>query len=159
MEAGGARVASHEDRGLQLRFPHALCFFRVSGKISASEPGASRQAPDADPNKRRRRSNTIDPPSETKRIESAQIPMAASAGRLVPMLAFCEAPFDGTLDGTSAPSSPAASTTSGGGDAAARRRALLMDTKQLPPTSQRREHAQRGGAVDGLTIFEAVALQ
>ena len=47
MEAGGARVASHEDRGLQLRFPHALCFFRVSGKISASEPGTGRQAPDA----------------------------------------------------------------------------------------------------------------
>jgi len=79
--------------------------------------------------------------------------MAASAGRLVPMLAFCEAPFDGTLDGTSAPSSPT------GGSAAARRCALLMDTKQLPPTSQRREHAQRGGAVDGLTIFETVALQ
>ena len=78
----------------------------------------------------------------------------------MPMLAFCEAPFDGTLDGTSAPSSPAASTTSGGGDAAARRRALQMEvTKQLPPTSQRREHAQSGGTVDGLTIFETVALQ
>ncbi|PUZ62369.1 hypothetical protein GQ55_4G351800 [Panicum hallii var. hallii] len=90
--------------------------------------------------------------------------MAASAGRLVPMMAFCEAPFDGTLDGTSAPSSPAggsaAASTASGSDAATRRRALLVEVaKQLPPTPQRREHAQRGGAVDGLTIFEAIALQ
>jgi hypothetical protein len=90
--------------------------------------------------------------------------MAASVERrLVPMMAFCEAPFDGTLDGTMAASS-SPPPTARGGDAVATRRAMREAVaKELPLTSQRREQApqqqQRDGAVDGLAIFETIALQ
>jgi hypothetical protein len=48
--------------------------------------------------------------------------------RLVAAMAFCEAPFDGTFDGTSAPSSDAASVVE---DTAALRRPWLADAKEL----------------------------
>lgn len=48
--------------------------------------------------------------------------------RLAAMVAFCEAPFDGTFDGTSAPSSDAASDVE---DTAALRRPWLADAKEL----------------------------
>ncbi|RCV15792.1 hypothetical protein SETIT_3G086400v2 [Setaria italica] len=98
-------------------------------------------------------------------------PMAASVEkRLVPMMAFCEAPFDGTLDGTTAASSSPASrggatSASSSGDAAATRRTMLAAVaKEFPLMSQRREQAQqqqqqRGGAVDGMMILETIVLQ
>ncbi|CAL5045503.1 unnamed protein product [Urochloa decumbens] len=76
--------------------------------------------------------------------------MAASAERLVPMLAFCEAPFDRTS--APSPSSPA-------------RDAQLMEIAKefAKPSSQRREQAQqqqeKAEAVDSLAIFETVVLQ
>ncbi|CAL5050636.1 unnamed protein product [Urochloa decumbens] len=98
--------------------------------------------------------------------------MAASAERLVPMLAFCEAPFDGILDGTSVPSpfpargSAAASKPSSGYTAASRDEMLMEIAKEFAkPSSQRRVQAQqqeeeeKAAAVDDLAIFEAVVLQ
>ncbi|CAL5044867.1 unnamed protein product [Urochloa decumbens] len=97
--------------------------------------------------------------------------MAASAERLVSLLAFCEAPFDGTLDGaTSAPSSSlvrggATASKPSSGYAAASRDEMLMEIAKVlaKPTSQRRGQAQqqqqeRAAAVDGLEIFETVVL-
>ncbi|CAL5045506.1 unnamed protein product [Urochloa decumbens] len=99
--------------------------------------------------------------------------MAASAERLVPMLTFCEAPFDGILDGTSVPSpfpargSAAASIPSSGYAAASRDEMLMEIAKEFAkPSSQRRGQAQqqqqqeeKAAAVDDLAIFEAVVLQ
>ncbi|OEL15115.1 hypothetical protein BAE44_0023866 [Dichanthelium oligosanthes] len=90
--------------------------------------------------------------------------MAASVEKLVPMMMFCEAPFDGTLDGTLAPSSsPArgsASSTTSGGDRVATRRELMMEVvKQWPETSLRQEQAQQREKLDGLAILETIALQ
>ena len=92
--------------------------------------------------------------------------------RLVTTLAFCEAPFDGTFDGTtSAPSSGAAGGDSasvtnvpgeagGGEDAAALRRAWLADAKKEWPLREHRLLREKAGSVvDGLAIFETVALQ
>jgi len=92
--------------------------------------------------------------------------------RLVTTLAFCEAPFDGTFDGTtSAPSSGAAGGSSasaanvpeaggGGEDAAALRRAWLADAKKEWPLWEHRLLREKAGSVvDGLAIFETVALQ
>ena len=92
--------------------------------------------------------------------------------RLVTTLAFCEAPFDGTFDGTtSAPSSGAAGGSSasaanvpeaggGGEDAAALRRAWLADAKKEWPLREHRLLREKAGnVVDGLAIFETVALQ
>ncbi|RCV20006.1 hypothetical protein SETIT_4G021000v2 [Setaria italica] len=95
-------------------------------------------------------------------------PMAATVEkRLVPMMAFCETPFDGTLDGTTAASSSptsrgGATSASSSGDAAATRRAMLAAVaKEFPLTSQRREQAQqqRGGAVHGMTVLETIVME
>ena len=92
--------------------------------------------------------------------------------RLVATMAFCEAPLDGTFDGTtSAPSSGAAGGDSasvtnvpgeagGGEDAAALRRAWLADAKKEWPLREHRLLREKAGSVvDGLAIFETVALQ
>jgi len=89
--------------------------------------------------------------------------------RFAATMAFCEAPLDGTFDGTtSAPSSGAAGGDSasvtnvpgGGEDAAALRRAWLADAKKEWPLREHRLLREKAGSVvDGLAIFETVALQ
>jgi len=94
--------------------------------------------------------------------------------RLVATMAFCEAPFDGTFEcTTSAPSSGAAggngaSVTNvpeargggGGEDAAALRPAWLADAKKEWPLREHRLRCEKAGnVVDGLAIFETVALE
>jgi len=92
--------------------------------------------------------------------------------RFAATMAFCEAPLDGTFDGTtSAPSSGAAGGDSasvtnvpgeagGGEDAAALRRAWLADAKKEWPLWEHRLLREKAGnVVDGLAIFETVALQ
>lgn len=95
-------------------------------------------------------------------------------GRLVSTMAFCEAPLDGTFDGTtSAPSSgaaggdcasdtnvPGGEAGGGGEDAAALRRAWLAEAKKEWPLREHRLLREKAGTVvDGLAIFETVALE
>nr|CAB3469354.1 unnamed protein product [Digitaria exilis] len=96
---------------------------------------------------------------------------AAAAEGLARTMAFCEAPFDGTLDGTSAARKGGArprASPPGGGSPEERRHAQLLEVarhfplKATPPREwSRRMLEMKAEAVDGLglTIFETVALQ